>query len=66
MINTIINRIGVMIVRKFKGTIGTDNVGSECEFEFEIEDYATNKDIENAAKEVAFEYIYWNYDEVKD
>lgn len=52
-------------MRFFKGQISTDKVGSECEFEFEVEDGATDEEIELEAKDAAFNYIYWNYEEVQ-
>jgi len=51
-------------MRTFKGFIKTDMVGSLCEFEFEVEDNATDAEIENEAKEAAFDCVEWNYKEV--
>ena len=52
-------------MRTFTGVIRTDNVGSECEFEFEVEDDATPEQIEFEAWEAAFNHIEWSYSEVK-
>lgn len=52
-------------MRLFKGSIKTDVQGSEVEFEFEVEDDATQKHIEEEAKIAAFDCIQWHYDEVK-
>ena len=50
-------------MRKFYGEISTNIVGSECEFEFEVEDNATDVEIEECAKETAFNLIDWWYEE---
>lgn len=50
---------------RIKGTIRTNMVGSECEFEFEMPDNATDKEIEDAARDAAFEFVDWYY-EVED
>lgn len=52
-------------MRTFKGFIRTDAVGSECEFEFEVEDNATDDEVEQEAKQAAFDCVEWNYQEVK-
>ncbi len=52
-------------MRTFKGFIKTDMVGSECEFKFEVEDDATDAEIEHEAKEAAFDCVEWSYQEVK-
>lgn len=54
------------VMRKFQGVIKTNIVGSGCSFEFEVEDDATEKEIEEAAREQAFENIDWYYEEVKE
>lgn len=51
-------------MRKFKGVIRTDKVGSDCEFGFETEDGATPEQIEEDAREIAFQHIEWNYEEI--
>lgn len=51
-------------MRAFKGVIATDIEGSECEFEFWVEDDATEVEIEEEARQAAFERVEWNYKEV--
>lgn len=47
-------------MRTFKGKIATDSQGSECEFEFEVADDATQAQIEAEAREAtAFCVPYW-------
>ena len=53
------------MTRKFKGHIQTDIVGSTCKFEFEVEDDATEEQIEEIAREHAFDRVNWGYEEVK-
>lgn len=48
-------------MKKITGWIATDKVGSKCEFDFEIEDYATPEEIEEEARNAAFEMIDWAY-----
>jgi hypothetical protein len=50
-------------MRKFKGVVRTNKVGSGCEFEFETEDEATPEQIEEDARDAAFQHIEWHYDE---
>ena len=50
-------------MRKFKGLIRTNKVGSDCHFEFEVDDVATDEEIDDIAKECAFEFIDWYYKE---
>lgn len=52
-------------MRKFKGSISTNAVGSECEFDFEVEDDATEEEIEEEARETAFNWVNWEYEEIK-
>lgn len=52
-------------MRTFKGKIATDNQGSECEFEFEVADNATQDQIEAEAREAAFDRVQWSFKEVK-
>lgn len=51
-------------MKRFKGVIRTDRVGSDCEFEFEVEDNANQEEIELEAREAAFNYVEWNFHEV--
>lgn len=60
-----------MAMLKFEGRIGTNKVGSDCEFEFEVneEDLPKNKEkrreyIEEMAKDAAFQFIDWSYAQV--
>lgn len=55
----------LQIMRKFIGKISTSKIGSDCEFEFEVEDDATPQQIEAEARDAAFDWIDWYYDEVK-
>lgn len=48
-------------MKKFKGSISTNIHGSDCEFEFEVEDDATEDDIEHIARECAFDLIEWSF-----
>ena len=41
--------------------IATDKVGSECTGYFDIESDATDDEIEEQAKEAAFERLEWNW-----
>lgn len=53
-------------MKRFKGTIETRKIGSECEFEFEVPDDATVDQIEKEAREAAFEQIEWSYRQVHE
>lgn len=48
-------------MKTIKGYISTNKVGSESKFEFEVEDNATPEEIEELAREAAFERIDWSY-----
>ncbi|WP_169126103.1 DUF7167 family protein [Aromatoleum evansii] len=50
-------------MRTFKGVIRTDIDGSDCEFEFEVADDATEEEIEVEARDAAFNHIEWSYKE---
>lgn len=52
-------------MRKFKGCIRTNVSGSECYFEFEVDDNATDEEIETEAREAAFNWVDWEYEKVK-
>lgn len=52
-------------MRHFKGYIKTDKVGSRCEFEFEVEDDASEEEIDEVARDVAFDRIEWFYEEAR-
>ena len=42
-------------------SIQTNIVGSRCEDEFEIEDNATDEEIEDAAKDIVWNMAEWNW-----
>jgi hypothetical protein len=50
-------------MKKFKGVIRTNKIGSDCNFEFEVDENATEEEIDEIAKEVAFESIDWYYEQ---
>lgn len=52
-------------MKKFRVTVSTNLVGSKVWHDFEVEDDATPEEIEREAREVMFELIEWNYEEVK-
>lgn len=52
-------------MREFEGSVRTNIVGLECEFFFEVEDNATKEEIEEAAKEAVFNWIEWDYEEIR-
>lgn len=52
-------------MRKFIGEISTNKIGSECHFEFEVPDDATDEEIEEEARQAAFEKVEWHYNEQK-
>ena len=52
-----------MTIKTFKGSISTNKVGSDCSFEFEVEDSASQEEIEEAAREAAFENVEWYFEE---
>lgn len=50
-------------MRKFKGYVRTDKVGSTHPFEFEVDDEITEEDLEEAALDKMLSCIEWNYEE---
>ena len=52
-------------MKRFKGSVSTDKVGSETYFYFEVPDDATELDIEDALYETALNYIYCDYEEAE-
>ena len=52
-------------MKKYKGRVSTNRVGSEVTFEFEIEDNATEKQIEEIALECMWDCIEMTYEEVE-
>lgn len=53
-------------MRKFRGYIGTNQVGSDVYFEFEVPDNATDEEIEEVARDEAFNWVDWHFTEVKN
>jgi len=53
-------------MRKFKGYVATNTVGSEQEFEFEVDDTDTQKVIDNLFEEMVWDNIEATYWEVDD
>lgn len=51
------------MTRKFTGSVSTNKVGSEDQFEFEVDDDATEEQIEEAGREAMWERIEWFYTE---
>jgi hypothetical protein len=52
-------------MRTFSGTIKTDVQGSDTHFEFEVDDNATPEQIEEEAKQAAFDCVEWYFWENK-
>lgn len=48
-------------MKKIRVTVSTDKVGSETYDEIEVEDDATEAEIETQAKEAMFEMIEWDW-----
>lgn len=48
-------------MKTVQGYIQTNKIGSECQFEFDVEDDATEEEIEEMAKDAAFQHIEWSY-----
>ncbi len=48
-------------MKTVRGYIATSKFGSDCEFEFEVDDDTSEEEIEQLAKEAAFDRIEWNY-----
>ena len=48
-------------MKKITVYIETACVGSRCEDEFEVDDDATEEEIEETAKEIAFDMLNWGY-----
>lgn len=51
-------------MRKFKGHVEMGLVGCKREFEFEVEDDATEDEIEETGRDAMFNIISWGYEEV--
>lgn len=52
-------------MRAFRGFIRTSAVGSDCEFEFEVDENAKPEDIEEEARQAAFDNVEWGFKEIK-
>ncbi len=46
---------------RYEGYVGTDLINSEVTFEFWVEKSATEKEVEEVAREAMFECISWGY-----
>lgn len=53
-------------MKKIKAYLETGFAGCEIEEEFEVEDNATEKEIEEQAREVIFDRISWGWEEMSD
>lgn len=53
-------------MQKIRVSIRTQKVGSECTDHFEIEDDATDDEIEDAAKEVIWNMAEWNWERAEE
>lgn len=51
-------------IRKYTGFIKTDKEGSRCDFEFEIRADASIEEVENEAREAAFNHIEWSFNPI--
>lgn len=53
-------------MRKFKGSVSTNYVGCKNTFEFEVDDDATDEEIQEIALECMWEDLDFYYEEIKD
>lgn len=53
-------------MKKYHGYVGTRKIGSDCHFEFEVEDNATEKEIQEIAIECMWDELEFNYEEIKE
>jgi len=51
---------------KIKVCVMTRKVGSMCEDEFEIDDHATEEEIDKIAQELMWEMIDWNWKRIDE
>lgn len=49
----------------FNGYVETNKIGSRCKFYFEVEDDASEEEIESSAREAMFEQVNWNFEEIQ-
>lgn len=52
-------------MRKIRVYLNTDLAGCTIEDEFEVDDNASNDEIEEMAKESMFDHIDWGWEEIK-
>lgn len=52
-------------MKKYRGRVSTNRVGSTVTFEFEVDDKATEEQINEIALECMWECIEMNYEEVE-
>ncbi len=45
----------------YKGFVSTNKVGSESDFEFEMEEGATDDEIEQCARDAMFNLVEWSF-----
>lgn len=48
-------------MKVIEGSIATEKVGSRCGFRFEVPDDTTPEEIEELAREAAFDRVDWHY-----
>ena len=53
-------------MKKYRGYVSTSKIGSDCEFEFEVEDNATEKEIQDIAIQCAWDELSFDYEEIKN
>jgi len=53
-------------IMKIKVCVMTRKVGSMCEDEFEIDDHATEEEIDKIAQELMWEMIDWNWKRIDE
>lgn len=49
-------------MKMVRGWVETRMVGSRCEFEFEVEDDATDEEIDEYARDVMFDCVEWSFE----
>lgn len=53
-------------MKKYRGYVSTKKVGSDCYFEFEVEDNATETEIQDMAIQCVWDELEFNYEEIKN
>ena len=51
-------------MKRYKGHVSVGLVGCRVEFEFDIEEDASEQDIEDMARDAMFEHIEWGFDPI--